>query len=111
MNSIRRFPTTKRLINFRRSAAIKEDMLRPRPMDRLLCGDVGFGKTEVAMRARVQSGRSRLSSWRAGADNYSCRATWAQLPRTHGRLSISNRCAEPLQHSQRARANHTIALN
>lgn len=30
---------------------IKEDMQRPVPMDRLLCGDVGFGKTEVALRA------------------------------------------------------------
>ena len=30
---------------------IKADMTRPVPMDRLLCGDVGFGKTEVALRA------------------------------------------------------------
>ncbi|MFM8890457.1 MAG: CarD family transcriptional regulator, partial [Planctomycetia bacterium] len=31
--------------------AIRGDLERPRPMDRLLCGDVGFGKTEMAMRA------------------------------------------------------------
>jgi transcription-repair coupling factor (superfamily II helicase) len=31
--------------------AVKEDLETPRPMDRLVCGDVGFGKTEVAIRA------------------------------------------------------------
>jgi transcription-repair coupling factor (superfamily II helicase) len=31
--------------------AVKEDLESPRPMDRLVCGDVGFGKTEVAVRA------------------------------------------------------------
>lgn len=39
--------------------AIKRDMHLPRPMDRLICGDVGYGKTEVAMRAvfkAVESG-------------------------------------------------------
>ena len=35
--------------------AIKEDMQRAAPMDRLLCGDVGFGKTEVAMRAAFKA--------------------------------------------------------
>ena len=35
--------------------SIKGDMRQPRPMDRLLCGDVGFGKTEVAMRAAFKA--------------------------------------------------------
>ncbi len=35
--------------------AVKSDMEAPRPMDRLLCGDVGYGKTEVAMRAAFKA--------------------------------------------------------
>ncbi len=45
------FPYTETDDQLRCISEIKADMERPYPMDRLLCGDVGFGKTEVAARA------------------------------------------------------------
>ena len=45
------FPHAETEDQLRAIAEIKKDMETPRPMDRLLCGDVGFGKTEVALRA------------------------------------------------------------
>ncbi|MCI9331158.1 MAG: transcription-repair coupling factor [Oscillibacter sp.] len=45
------FPYSETDDQLRAIAEIKKDMERPRPMDRLLCGDVGYGKTEVALRA------------------------------------------------------------
>ncbi len=46
-----RFPYTETDDQLRSTQEIKEDMQKSVPMDRLLCGDVGFGKTEVAFRA------------------------------------------------------------
>jgi len=34
---------------------VKQDMIRQKPMDRIVCGDVGYGKTEVAMRASLKA--------------------------------------------------------
>ena len=45
------FPYAETDDQLRAIAEIKKDMEKPRPMDRLLCGDVGYGKTEVALRA------------------------------------------------------------
>ncbi|MBQ0018206.1 MAG: transcription-repair coupling factor [Clostridiales bacterium] len=45
------FPYTETYDQLRAIEEIKEDMQQPIPMDRLLCGDVGYGKTEVAARA------------------------------------------------------------
>lgn len=39
----------------RATQEVKEDMERPVPMDRLICGDVGFGKTEIAVRAAFKA--------------------------------------------------------
>ena len=47
----RSFPYEETDDQLRALSDITKDFLSPRPMDRLICGDVGFGKTEVAMRA------------------------------------------------------------
>ncbi|MBR1528644.1 MAG: transcription-repair coupling factor [Oscillospiraceae bacterium] len=49
-----RFPYAETDDQLQSIGEIKADMERPRPMDRLLCGDVGFGKTEVAFRAAMK---------------------------------------------------------
>lgn len=49
------FPYTPTVDQMTAAEEIKKDMQRPRPMDRLLCGDVGYGKTELAMRAAFKT--------------------------------------------------------
>ena len=49
------FPFTETPDQLRAIADTKTDMEMPRPMDRLICGDVGFGKTEVAIRAAFKA--------------------------------------------------------
>ncbi|HPD15356.1 MAG TPA: transcription-repair coupling factor [Planctomycetota bacterium] len=51
----RAFPYTETPDQLTASDEIKADMEKPRPMDRLLCGDVGYGKTELAMRAAFKA--------------------------------------------------------
>ncbi len=49
------FPYEETADQLRTIQEIKADMQKPRPMDRLLCGDVGYGKTEVAIRAAFKA--------------------------------------------------------
>ncbi len=54
------FPFSETADQLRAVEEVLEDLAAPRPMDRLICGDVGFGKTEVALRAAflvAQSGK------------------------------------------------------
>jgi transcription-repair coupling factor (superfamily II helicase) len=49
------FPYVETPDQLRAIEEVKADMEQPRPMDRLLCGDVGYGKTEVALRAAFKA--------------------------------------------------------
>jgi transcription-repair coupling factor (superfamily II helicase) len=49
------FPYVETEDQLRVIAEVKRDMENPRPMDRLICGDVGYGKTEVALRAAFKA--------------------------------------------------------
>ncbi|RDV84644.1 transcription-repair coupling factor [Ammonifex thiophilus] len=49
------FPYEETPDQLRAIAEVKADMEKPRPMDRIVCGDVGFGKTEIALRAAFKA--------------------------------------------------------
>ena len=62
-------PTRRPTTRPRPSTTVKNDMEAPHPMDRLICGDVGYGKTEVAAARRLQGRRGRQADAGAGADD------------------------------------------
>lgn len=58
----RAFPYEDTIDQHKVTEEIKRDMEKPQPMDRLLCGDVGYGKTEVAFRAIMKAALSSKQS-------------------------------------------------
>ncbi len=89
-----RFPYAETADQLQCIADIKADMEHRRPMDRLLCGDVGYGKTEVALRAvfkAVQDGKQAAvlvpTTVLAQQHYNTMRARFAEFPVRPGRLS------------------------
>ena len=91
-------------------ADIKRDMESPTPMDRLLCGDVGYGKTEVAMRAAfkaVMDGKQVAflapTTVLAFQHEKTLQGAVRRLPRAH-------RDGQPLPHARRSRRSRSTDL-
>jgi transcription-repair coupling factor (superfamily II helicase) len=89
---------------------VKRDMERERPMDRLVCGDVGFGKTEVAMRAAfkaVMGGKQVAvlcpTTLLAGQHGETFAERFRDFPVSVGVLSRFQSPAESREITQRAR--------
>jgi transcription-repair coupling factor (superfamily II helicase) len=81
------FPYNETRDQLRAIAETKADLERTRPMDRLICGDVGFGKTEVAIRAAFKAVQGGRAGGRARAHDGPSPAAPEHLPRADGRLS------------------------
>jgi hypothetical protein len=83
-------------------ADIKADMESPTPMDRLLCGDVGYGKTEVAMRAAFKACDGRQAGRRAGTDDGPGVPAPEDADRALCGVSRTHRDDQPVPHEGRA---------
>ncbi len=105
-NSTPRSPTSETPDQFTAIAAIKHDMRQPRPMDRLLCGDVGFGKTELAIRAAFKAVDAGYQVAVLVPTTILGRAASPHVHRTNGGVSVSHRSAQPLCHRSTAAGNH-----
>ena len=80
---------------------IKSDMQSSQPMDRLLCGDVGYGKTEVAMRAAFKAVGKRIPGCNACTNNGFGRTTFSDFSGANGRIPDRYRKTQPVLYSRR----------
>ena len=85
---------------------IKRDMERAAPMDRLLCGDVGYGKTEVAMRAAFKAVCDSKQVAVLAPDDDPGLPALRDFPAAHGRVSREDRNAQPVSQRRRTKEDH-----
>ncbi len=100
-----RFPYQETDDQDRAIAETIEDLAKGRPMDRLVCGDVGFGKTEVALRAAFVEAMAGDAGGRGGADDLARASAFPQLSRTASRAfpSRSASCRASWMRRRRAK--------
>ena len=80
-------------------ADVKDDMERAYPMDRLVCGDVGFGKTEIAIRAAFKAIQDGKQVAVLVADDAARHAARPDVRRPVRRLPDPGRDAQPVPHA------------
>ena len=88
---------------------VKADMLARKPMDRLICGDVGFGKTEVALRAAFKAVQDGAQVAVLVPTNGAGAAALRKLQSAPRRLSGDNRNALALPHQRAAGGDRRAA--
>ena len=81
---------------------VKADMEEARPMDRLICGDVGYGKTEVAMRAAFKAAEAGKQVMFLVPDDGARAAALRHVRRAHARLPVHDRDGLALPQAGRA---------
>ena len=91
-------------------ADIKRDMESPTPMDRLLCGDVGYGKTEVAMRAAFKAVMDGKQVAFLAPTTVLAFQHQKTLQRALRRLPGPHRHGQPVPHARRSRRRRSTDL-
>ena len=102
-SSTPRFPISETPDQLTAIAAIKHDMQQPRPMDRLLCGDVGYGKTELAMRAAFKAVDAGYQVAVLVPTTILAEQHRRTFTRADGRVSVRDRRAQPRSARPRSR--------